>query len=162
MPTGRKPIPAESRAQRGDPVRPLPVVIGGKGRPDKPSHLSGEMGKAWDFIVDALVKADVIGTVDAGVLEAAATFWGRAQQARKELAAEMKISKSLMEITPQGRVPNRLLDIERNSWKEFRALAESLPLSPWGRARLGLKSKTAGLGSEADIGLPPRLRAVGE
>jgi phage terminase small subunit len=121
------------------------------------------MAKAWDFIVDAMVAADVIDLVDAGVLEAAATFWGRAQQARRELAVEMRTSKSLLEQTPQGRIPNRLLTVERDSWREFRALAESLPLSPWGRARLGLKSKTAGAGSEVEIGLPPRLlHASGE
>jgi phage terminase small subunit len=64
--------------------------------------------------------------------------------------------------TPQGDVPNRLLQIERESWREFRALAESLPLSPWGRARLGLKAKLPKDQVEMDIGLPPRLRVAGE
>lgn len=156
MAPGRKPVTAEERRARGEPGRPLPVVIGGRRAPATPPDLSPAMTEAWDFIVADLVAAGSIDHADAGVLEAAAVFWGRARQARHAM-----LHRALTIRTPQGPVPNRLLDIERSSWKEFRALAESLPLSPWGRARLGLKAKPAGDQVEQDIGLPPRLRAVG-
>ena len=156
MVAGRKPVTAEARRSKGAPDRPLPVVIGGRQAPPEPPDMTADMKAAWDFIVADLMKADAIDHADAGVIEAAAVFWGRARQARKA----MKGGALVIE-TPQGQVPNRILDIERQSWKEFRALAESLPLSPWGRARLGLKSRPAADQVEQDIGLPPRLRAVG-
>lgn len=156
MPLGRPPVPAEVRAQRGEKDRALPVVIGGRVAPEMPPFMDAEMKRCWNTIVDDLVSADVIDHADAGVIESAAIFWARARAARRDMRGQ-----PLLILTPQGQVPNRLLDIERNSWQHFRALAESLPISPWGRARLGLKSKGAvGKDSTDDIGLPPRLRAV--
>lgn len=157
MVAGRKPVTAETRRVRGESARPLPVVVGGRLAPKSPPHLAPEMRAAWRFIVTDLVAADAIDHADAGVIEAAAVFWGRARQARYAMKDQPLVIK-----TPQGQVPNRLLDLERSSWKEFRALAESLPLSPWGRARLGLKSRPPADQVEQDIGLPPRLRMVAD
>ena len=157
MPRGRKPVPSEVRRQRGQRSRPLPVVIGGRTAPPMPHGLDERMKVCWRAIVTDLVRADAIDHADAGIIEAAAVAWARAREARAAM-----IGQPLIITTPQGQVPNRLLDIERASWKEFRALAESLPLSPWGRARLGLKGAASGDQVEADIGLPPRLRAVGD
>jgi P27 family predicted phage terminase small subunit len=157
MVAGRKPVTAEVRRQRGEPSRPLPVVIGGRVAPDMPHGLTERMKVCWRFIVGDLTKADAIDHADAGIIEAAAVAWARAREARVHVNLE-----GLVETTPQGRVENRYLAIERASWKEFRALAESLPLSPWGRARLGLKSQAPADQVEHDIGLPPRLRAVGD
>jgi len=102
-----------------------------------------------------LTSADAIDRADAGVLEAAAVAWARAREARVHVNRE-----GLVEGSSQGRVENRYLAIERASWKEFRALAESLPLSPWGRARLGMKTQAPADQVEREIGLPPRLRVV--
>lgn len=161
---GRKPTPAEVRRDAGEPGRPLPVVVGGRYAPPVPPDLSEDQRECWDYIVTDLVAADAIDHADAGVIEAAAVFWGRSREARRELNAALasKRRPSLLIATPQGTVPNRLLDIERQSWREFRALAESLPLSPWGRARLGLRGRpTSGSEVDREIGLPPRLKAVG-
>jgi P27 family predicted phage terminase small subunit len=122
-----------------------------------PHGLDDRMKTCWRAIVTDLVKADAIDHADAGIIEAAAVAWARARQARAAMQGQ-----PLIIATPQGQIPNRLLDLERQSWKEFRALAESLPLSPWGRARLGLKGRPSGDQVEQDIGLPPRLRAVGD
>lgn len=157
MPAGRKPVPAETRRARGERGRPLPVVIGGRIAPDMPHGLNDRMKVCWRAIVTDLVRADAIDHADAGIIEAAAVAWARAREARAAMNGQ-----PLIIATPQGQVPNRLLDMERASWKEFRALAESLPLSPWGRARLGLKSNAPADQVEHDIGLPPRLRAVGD
>lgn len=154
MPAGRKPIPAETRRARGERSRRLPVVIGGRVVPAMPHGLNERMQTCWHSIVTDLSRADAIDHADAGIIEAAAVAWARAREARAAMNGQ-----SLIIATPQGQVPNRLLDIERAAWKEFRALAESLPLSPWGRARLGLKGGSSE-GPE-DAGIPPRLRAVG-
>ena len=154
-PAGRKPVPAETRRKRGEPDRAMPVVIGGRNVPPMPHGLDDRMKTCWRFIVIDLTAADAIDHADAGVIEAAAVAWARARQARAAM-----IGQPLLISTPQGQVPNRLLDIERASWTAFRALAESLPLSPWGRARLGLKGK-APAGPAEEPGIPPRLRAVG-
>lgn len=157
MVDGRKPTPTEQRLRRGETVAHTPVVIGGRVAPDRPPYFNMDQIRMWESLVTDLMEADVIDKTDAGVIEAAVVFWSRARESRKAMRGQ-----PLLIMTPQGQVPNRLLEIERNSWREFRGLAESLPLSPYGRARLGLKSKNAGKGSESDIGLPPRLRAVGE
>ena len=157
MPAGRKPRTAEARRMAGEPGRPLPVVIGGRIAPTMPQGLNDRMKVCWRAIVGDLMKADAIDHADAGIIEAAAVAWARAREARAAM-----LGQPLIIATPQGQVPNRLLDIERASWKEFRALAESLPLSPWGRARLGLKSRTPADQVEQDIGLPPRLRMVSD
>ena len=157
MPAGRKPVPAETRRARGEPTRPLPVVIGGRYAPAMPHGLDERMKVCWRAIVTDLSRADAIDHADAGIIEAAAVAWARAREARAAMAGQPLIIQ-----TPQGQVPNRILDIERASWKEFRALAESLPLSPWGRARLGLRTTAPADQVNDDIGLPPRLRAVGD
>jgi len=154
---GRKPVPAETRRNRGQRDRPLPVVIGGRRTPLMPHGLNGREQTCWRYIVTDLELADAIDHADAGIIEAAAVAWARAREARVHIHAE-----GLVEESSQGRVENRYLAIERASWKEFRALAESLPLSPWGRARLGLKSAAPSDQVSQDIGLPPRLRAVGD
>jgi P27 family predicted phage terminase small subunit len=156
MPAGRKPVSAETRRQRGERGRPLPVVIGGRIAPPMPRGLNDRMKTCWRAIVADLTKADAIDHADAGIIEAAAVAWARARQARAAMHGQ-----PLIIATPQGQVPNRLLDMERAWWKEFRALAESLPLSPWGRARLGLKGVVAPDQVHPILGLPPRLRAVG-
>ena len=157
MVAGRKPVPAETRRARGEQSRPRPVVIGGRIAPDMPHGLNERMKTCWRAIVTDLVRADAIDHADAGIIEAAAVAWARAREARAAMHGQPLIIS-----TPQGQVPNRLLDMERAWWKEFRALAESLPLSPWGRARLGLKSAAPSDQVSQDIGLPPRLRAVGD
>lgn len=134
----------------------MPVVVGGRSAPPMPVGLNGREQTCWRFIVADLTAGDSIDHADAGIIEAATVAWARAREARVKVHAE-----GLVEETPQGRVENRYLTIERASWKEFRALAESLPLSPWGRARLGLKRVAPADQVEHDIGLPPRLRAVG-
>ena len=155
MVAGRKPVTAETRRKRGEPDRTLPVVIGGRLAPLMPHGLDARMKVCWRAIVVDLTAAAAMDHADAGVIEAAAVAWARARQARAAMNGQ-----PLLISTPQGQVPNRLLDIERSSWAAFRALAESLPLSPWGRARLGLKS-VAPSGPEEEPGIPPRLRAVG-
>ena len=159
MPPGTKPVPAEVRLARGERPRQTAQVIGGRRKPKKPPALSPDMSDAWDTIVTDLMNADVLDHADAGVIEAAAVFWGRAREARVAMMAD---DQDIVVQSPQGSIPNRLLTVERESWREFRALAESLPLSPWGRARLGIKSRAPRSSIVQDLGPSPRtLRVVG-
>jgi len=120
-----------------------------------PVGLNGREQTCWRFIVSDLVKVDAIDHADAGIIEAAAVQWALAREARV-----IRHRDGLFDDSRQGKVVGRALTIELLAWKEFRALAESLPLSPWGRARLGLKGRPSD-GPE-EIGIPPRLRAVGD
>jgi P27 family predicted phage terminase small subunit len=157
MVAGRKPVPAETRRRRGESDRAMPVVIGGRIAPPMPHGLNERMKVCWRTIVSDLMKADALDHADAGIIEAAAVAWARAREARAAM-----VGLPLIISTPQGQIPNRLLDMERASWKEFRALAESLPLSPWGRARLGLKGVAPDDAADPDIGAPRRLRVVSD
>lgn len=122
-----------------------------------PHDLDERMKTCWRTIVTDLTAGDALDHADAGVIEAAAVAWARAREARAAMRG-----KDLVVESPHGSKANPLLEIERQSWTAFRALAESLPLSPWGRARLGLKSSAPADQIEQDIGLPPRLRAVSD
>lgn len=156
MVAGRKPTPAETRSARGESSRPLPVVVGGRVAPAMPVGLNGREQTCWRVIVTDLVKAAAIDHADAGIIEAAAVAWALAREARV-----IRHREGLFEESRQGRVVNRAVTIEQTAWKEFRALAETLPLSPWGRARLGLKG-TISTASDPDLGPPRRLRVVGD
>jgi len=156
MPPGRKPVPVETRQRRGEHIRRTPTVVR-RASPSMPPSFEPDMASCWRTIVKDLSEADAIDHADAGVIEAAAVFWGRARQAR---SAMMEDGQDLLVQTPQGVIPNRLLQLERESWREFRALAETLPLSPWGRARLGLRSNGPRADITDDIGRPPRLSVV--
>lgn len=167
MPGGRKAAPAEGRERHGGTGRPMPVVVGGREVPETPPHLTPNMLECWNYIIADMSRADMLDHADAGVIEAAAVLWGTARDARMTRLVEVEDSRGkkngLTESTPQGRVENRLLAIERNSWKEFRALADNLPLSPWGRSRLGLRGKKiVGASIEDEIGPPPRIRIVNQ
>ncbi len=164
MVAGRKAKPAEERVRRGDNASPMPIIVGGREIPPKPPFLTPNMSEAWDYLVNDLAGADMLDHADGAILEAAAVLWGTARDARFRRLAEVAASEGAMdgltERSPQGRIENKLLVIERNTWREFRNLADNLPLSPWGRARLGLKGKVRGASIEDDIGPPPRMRIV--
>ena len=132
MPVGRKAKNAEQAAREGDVGRPMPVVVGGREVPEEPPHLTPNMKECWHAIINDMAHADLLDHADAGVIEAAAVLWGTARDARMRRLIEVEESNGrkdgLTEKTPQGRVENRLLAIERNSWKEFRALADNLHL----------------------------------
>lgn len=156
MTTGRKPVPTEERQRRGEqPPRP-PVVVGGRSRPPMPHGLTPRMQTAWRTVVEDLEHASILDRADWAVIEAFSVAVGRAREARAIVNRE-----GILASNSQGRVAHPALGIEERAWKEVRQLAEQLPLSPWGRARLGLKGNPEGdNGLEADIGQSPRLRVL--
>jgi P27 family predicted phage terminase small subunit len=161
MPTGRKPVPTEERRRRGEkPIAP-PVVVGGRGSPDMPPGLSERSKSAWRQIVRDLASAGILDRADAFVIEALAVHVGRARDARAIIAKEGLLSK-----TAHGGA-HAAVGIEERALREVRQLCDQLPLSPWGRARLGLTlARGGGEGAddemEREIGLAPRLRVLGK
>lgn len=133
-------MPAEERRRRGENV--TAPIIGGRERPTMPPGLNDRQKTAWRSIVRDLERAGILDRADAGVIEAAAIAWGRAREARAIVNRE-----GLLATNSQGRVGHPALAIEQAAWKEFRQLADQLPLSPWGRQRLSI---TIGSGGETD------------
>lgn len=180
-------MPTEERLKRGErPARP-PVVVGGRTIPATPTGLNRYQLTAWRTVVADLSLTNVLDRADAAVIEAFAVHWGRARQARSAINTKPRrrtrrvLSKAgavtivvtspevsaggLLMRTSQGWSANPLLAIEERAWREIRQLADQLPLSPWGRARLGLTLATganegADQDMEATIGKSPRLRVV--
>ncbi len=163
---GRPPTPVEQRrfeGNRGKRPMPQPQLLGGRQVPKTPPRLSPEQRRAWRILVADLAESGVLDHADAGVVEAAAVFWGRAREAR-ELLNALPLEDRLLSETRRGKASNPLLVVERNSWTEFRQVAEHLGLSPAARTRLGLsaaKRDTLARELEREIGTPPRLRVVG-
>ena len=178
MPGGRKPTPTEVKRRNGNPGKrglPQATLVGGRRRPPAPPQLSGPMATAWRYMVDDLEAGDVLDHADGGILEAAAVFWGRAREARSELRRQAEQHRRgrrelshLLAETARGYTSNPLIAIERESWGQFRLIADNLGLSPNARARLGMVRRAQGtptggtMSNELDreIGASPKLRAV--
>lgn len=157
---GRKPAPLEQRRIEGNPRQhalPDPVLIGGRGVPATPQGLTPAMRAVWRLMIRDLAESGVLDRADAGMVEAAAVFLGRAREARKLLNTE-----GILAVNSQGRVAHPAIAIERGSWTEFRQIAEHMGLSPAARARLGLSGHKETMTGELErqIGRAPRLRAV--
>lgn len=156
---GRKPVTPETRRARGEVIRgkDQPIIIGGREVPPMPVGLTPRMQTVWKQVVRDLAGAGVLDRADWAIVEAFATAVGRAREARALLA---KSPTGLLTTNSQGVVAHPALAIEERSWKEVRQLAEQLPLSPWGRARLNLHGTApAGRSIEDDLG-PARPRLV--
>lgn len=115
-----------------------------------PQGLNGRAQTAWRQIVRDLAAAKLLDRSDGIVIESLAVAIGRAREARSIVNSD-----GLWHQNSQGRVAHPMLAIELAQWREARQLADRLPLSPWGRARLGLalgtQAAAAGAGAEADM-----------
>ena len=181
MSAGRKPTPTEVKRRNGNPGKrglPQATLVGGRKRPPQPPQLSGPMVTAWRLMVADLEAGGILDHADAGIVEAAAVFWGRAREARTELRRQAEqhargrreLSHLLAE-TARGYTANPLIAIERESWGQFRLIADNIGLSPNARARLGMVRRAQGAPTggtmghelERELGASPRqLRVVGD
>lgn len=119
-----------------------------------PAGLNDRMRSVWRQVVRDLAGAGVLDRADWAVVEAFCVSVARAREARALLNGV-----SLLTANSQGVVAHPALQIEERAWKEVRQLAEQLPLSPWGRARLNLHGTQPTDEIERSLG-PARLRAV--
>lgn len=147
---GRKPVSTEVRIRRGETPKRPPLVVGGREAPPMPHGLNGRAQTAWRQIIKDLSAAKLLDRSDAIVIESLCVAVGRAREARAIVNRD-----GLWHVNSQGRVAHPMIAIELSQWREARQLADRLPLSPWGRARLGLALGTqpaaAGAGAEADL-----------
>jgi P27 family predicted phage terminase small subunit len=156
---GRKPTPPELRRQRGEThrARDIPILIAGRSIPRMPPGLNPRMQTVWRMVVRDLAAAQVLDRADWPVVEAFCVSVARAREARALLA---RSPAGLLTVNSQGVVAHPALAIEERAWKEVRQLAEQLPLSPLGRARLGLHGGSDPADTlEHDLG-PARLTAL--
>lgn len=160
---GRPAKPLEQRKREGNPRQhkiPEPVLIGGRKRPDMPRGFTDEQKRLWKLLVDDLDGSGTLDHADGGMVEATVVFWSRARQARRRLNKE-----GLTMATLKGGLMSRPeVAIERESWAQFRQIADHLGLSPATRAKLGIagvkgRSPAGELESEAGD-RRQKLRAV--
>lgn len=120
-----------------------------------PLGLDDRMKVVWRIVVRDLAGAGVLDRADWSVVEAFAVSVARAREAR-----ELLRGRSLLTQNSQGVVAHPALAIEERSWHRAMALAEQLPLSPWGRARLNLHGSAPGGRSIEDELGPARPRLL--
>lgn len=150
----RRAKPTEEKRRTGNPGKrglPQATLIGGRRAPAQPPQLSGPMATAWKLMAHDLEAGGVLDHADAGILEAAAVFWGRAREARSELRRQSEQHRRgtrelshLLAETARGYTSNPLIAIERESWGQFRLIADNLGLSPSARGRLGMVRRAQG------------------
>ena len=181
MGAGRKATPTEVKRRNGNPGKrglPQATLVGGRRRPAQPPGLSASMVTAWRTMIGDLEAGGVLDHADAGMIEAAAVFWGRAREARSELAKQAEAHRRkrrelshLLAETARGYTSNPLIAIERESWGQFRMIADNLGLSPHARASLGMVRRAQGAPTggtmkhelSRELGeSPKRLRVVGD
>lgn len=156
---GRKPTTPEARRARGEirAGRDVPLVVAGRELPRMPAGLTEGMKTIWRAVVRDLDGAGVLDRADWAIVEAFVIAVARAREARALLALS---PTGLLTTNSQGVVAHPALAIEERAWKEVRQLAEALPLSPWGRARLNLHGTAPGGAGFDDVLGPARLTAV--
>jgi P27 family predicted phage terminase small subunit len=130
------------------------VLVGGRSVPPMPRDLTPRMQTAWRAIVRDLDAASLLDRADWAVVEALAVAVGRAREARVIVNRD-----GVLATNSQRQVAHPALGIEERAWREVRQLAEQLPLSPWGRARLRIGRADADDDFERELG-PARPRLV--
>lgn len=155
---GRKPKPVEQRRREGNPGKrrlPEPVLVGGRGLPQKPRDLPAEAKSFWDQIVSRLAEVGLIDLVDRPALVLMSIQWARAEQARREIE-----EKGLFATGSEGQiVEHPAVKIERAAAALYLRFAEHYALTPVARTRLGLAElQRKSIASELDdrLGRNPR------
>lgn len=141
---GAKPKPNELKVRAGSRRATETVVVGGRGVPRMPAHLSGPAKTAWKRIVEDMSAAGTLDSADWPLIEVAANAIATYRHAVKMCDREGLIAdgqKGNPTTSPWYRIA-----MEQS--KEIRQLLEHLGVGPVGRSRLGLanskgKSMTA-------------------
>ena len=133
---GRPPKPSEQKKREGNPGKRSTdvVLVAGREKPRVPAGLNPAAKNVWRIIVADMWDSRILDRADRFIIEATSVAIARARQARKLVNKEG--------LTVRGAtgaiIQHPAIKIERESWNQFRQLAEHLGLSPVARARLGL------------------------
>ena len=152
-PTKVKRLRGETRPSRLNNAEPIPSAD----LPKMPPDMDADAKAVWRRVIRDMRHTGVIRSADADVLRCYCEAVSRYAQAARLYAQSGPITRR-----DGNLVKNPLHQVARDNADEVRQFARELGLSP--SARVGLRIDQArSLDSlTADIGLPPRLRVVGD
>lgn len=134
------------RPDRHGGIEPNP---GGAIPAEPPEHLSDVAKEWWQRHAPLVNKMRIGRGADLTTFEAAATLYARARQCDDIIAEE-----GLTFIHPRTNAPTKRPEVteSRQSWHEYRIIAETFGLNPSGRARYKLDDSTEDKDAEVFFG----------
>jgi P27 family predicted phage terminase small subunit len=154
VPTKVKLLRGETRPSRLNLHEPMPSPD----VPKMPADMDAEAKVVWRRVLRDMRHTGVIRAADTDVLRAYSESVARYQYAGRLLAQ----SGPLVRGQRGELVKNPLHQVVRDNADEIRQFARELGLSPSARVGLRIDRERAMDSLTADIGLPPRLRVVGD
>ncbi len=152
-PTKVKRLHGETRPSRLNHAEPLPSAD----LPKMPPDMDPDAKAVWRRVLRDMGHSGVIRSADTDVLRCYCEAVSRYAQAARLYAQSGPI------VTRDGNlVKNPLHQVARDNADEIRQFARELGLSPSARAGLRIDQSRSLDSLTADIGLPPRLRVVGD
>ncbi|MEX1173512.1 MAG: phage terminase small subunit P27 family [Chloroflexota bacterium] len=153
-PTKVKMLRGETRPSRLNHREPMPSPD----VPKMPADMDPEAKVVWRRVLRDMRHTGVIRAADTDVLRAYCEGVARYQHAARLLGQ----SGPLVRGQRGELVKNPLHQVVRDNADEIRQFARELGLSPSARVGLRIEREHALDSLTADIGLPPRLRVVGD
>ena len=153
-PTKVKMLRGETRPSRLNLREPMPAPD----VPKMPADMGAEAKVVWRRVLRDMRHTGVIRAADADVLRCYCESVARYQYAGRLLVQ----SGPLVRGQKGELVKNPLHQVVRDNADEIRQFARELGLSPSARVGLRIERELALDSLTADIGLPPRLRVVGD
>jgi len=142
--SGRKPLPANVHALRGNPSKKSRHELEGQGVPQHlpaeippcPAFLTKDAKAEWKRIAKDLQTLGLITKVDRGELAVNCQAWADWKQAREKIT-EMGES-GFVEVTPSGyKQMSVMMQIANRAEERMRKAGDSFGLNPTARAKLG-------------------------
>jgi P27 family predicted phage terminase small subunit len=152
-PTKVKQLRGETRPSRLNLREPMPSAD----LPKMPADMDLDAKTVWRRVLRDMRHTGVIRAADADVLRCYCEAVSRYAQAARLYAQSGPITRR-----DGNLVKNPLHQVVRDNADEIRQFARELGLSPSARVNLRIERDGAMDSMTADIGLPPRLRVVGD
>ena len=152
-PTKVKRLRGETRPSRLNNTEPLPR----SDLPRMPADMDADAKAVWRRVMRDMGASGVIRAADADVLRCYCEAVSRYVQAARLYAQSGPITRR-----DGNLVKNPLHQVARDNADEVRQFARELGLSPSARVGLRIERERSADSLTADIGLPPRLRVVGD
>lgn len=148
-----KGVTAPSRMNYAEPIPR-------QGQPEMPADMTAEAKAVWQHVVREM-PVGVIVAVDAMALRCYCEAVERYRQSVRAYhhGGAMPVVKATGR-DDRGVVRNPLMQVIRDNADQVRAWARELGLTPSARANLRMLDIKPGAGIAAELGPPPRLRAV--
>lgn len=153
VPTGIKLAQGETRPSRVNYLEPTPR----RAAPVMPKDMDDRAKSVWRRVIAEMAGTEIIFAADADVLRCYCEAVGQYEESMTLMRSSGPLIRSHGDL-----VKNPLHQVVRESRDAVRLFARELGLSP--SARAGLNIQISGVSGDiaAEIGLPPRLRVVGD